>query len=303
MGNARSADIGTLAGHVAEAADRLQAAGIPASEARRDAALLARFVLGWDAGRWLARSNDQASPDFPAGFSSLVGRRAAREPIGYITGEREFYGRAFHLTRDVLIPRPETELVVEEALQVLRSPGPWAGGPGPVLVDAGTGSGCLAVTLALECPAALITATDTSDAALTVARGNARRYGVLDRIAFEAAPLLGNASGIHLIVANLPYVREGDRRSLAPEVASYEPSDALFAGPDGLDFISELIPHAARSLVDGGWLVLEAGEGQSPEVSRLVDATGGLSVDHVARDLQGIERVIVARARRSHRHA
>jgi release factor glutamine methyltransferase len=300
----------TLADYAARAATRLQAAGLGDDDARRDAALLARTALGWDTARWLTHSREPAPLDFPARLAPLIDRRAAREPIAYITGEREFYGRPFRVTPDVLIPRPETELVVDEALGAIgpqasgHGPhdgravlGPWVPGPGPVLVDVGTGSGCLAVTLALECRSARVRATDTSPAALEVARENARRFGVEDRIDFTAAALLGVGEGagrVDVIVANLPYVPDGDRPLLAADVR-HEPPEALFAGHDGLDFIRALIAQAPESLNPGGRLIAEIGIGQADEVARLLHATGTLSLDHIARDLQGIARVVVAR--------
>jgi len=153
----------TLRRLVADAAARLQSAGLSREEATQSASALARFVLGWSGADWVARSRDTVTGDFAARFAPLIARRARHEPVAYITGEREFYGRVFHVTPDVLVPRPETELIVDLALGI--SPGP------SVIVDVGTGSGCLAITLALERPSARVIATDISAPALAVARG------------------------------------------------------------------------------------------------------------------------------------
>jgi release factor glutamine methyltransferase len=287
MGKGTGVVVETLAEQAARAAARLEAAGIRSGEARPDAAILARWVLGWDAARWLAHRTDPAAPDFAVRFAALIERRARREPVAYIIGEREFYGRTFIITPDVLIPRPETELVVEESLRLIN-------GSPRRLVDVGTGSGCLAVTLALECPTARIDATDASPAAIAVARENARRFGVLDRIGFEAAPLLGGPPApVDLIVANPPYVALRDRSTLEPEVRDYEPPQALFGGADGLDVIRAIVRAAARALAPGGWLVMEIGAGQADDVAGLIDRTTVLRVTRVGRDLQGIPRVIV----------
>lgn len=285
----------TLAETAAGAAASLEAAGFGRDESRREAALLARRLLGWSAAEWLTHLGDPAPPDLAGRLAPLVARRALHEPIAYITGEREFYGRLFRLTPDVLIPRPETELVVEEALACLRAAGP-ASGPCRVL-DIGAGSGCLGVTLALEWPAARVVATDVSVAALDVARTNAARLGVAERTEFRHGAMAGGAAGpFDLIAANPPYVPDADRASLAPDVVDYEPAPALFAGRDGLDVIRALVPDAARLLARDGWLVLEIGQGQAKAVGRLIDATPGLSLVRIRPDLADIPRVVVARA-------
>jgi release factor glutamine methyltransferase len=276
----------------AEAADRLRAAGIAADEARRDAALLARRLLGWDEAQWIAGGRAAAAQEFEAAFAGVVARRGRREPIAYITGEREFFGRPFHVSPAVLIPRPETELVVEAALAELDARDPAR----PLRVaDVGTGSGCLAVTLALERAARRVTATDTSSAALDVARANARRHGVEDRIDFRLVSLLDGLGDLDLVVSNPPYVPERDRASLAPEVVQYEPAAALFAGPDGLDVIRALVPEARRALAPGGALILEFGRDQSAAVHAIVADTAGLALEAVHADLQGHPRVAVVR--------
>ena len=284
----------SLAACAAEAARRLAAAGLPAADSRRDAVLLARWRLGWSAATWLTRSNEPVPPGFADGFAGLVERRTRREPLAYITGEREFYGRPFEVTADVLIPRQETELLVEQALGCLRDLTHRPGREAPQVLDVGTGSGCVAVTVALESPSVRLVATDVSPAALEVARANAERLGAADRIEFRIGSLAGTVSDAYdLIVANPPYVPETDRGSLAPEVRDYEPAAALFAGPDGLDVIRDLVPSAASALRPDGWLVMEIGYGQADAVRRLLDATGRFSDVHLVNDLQAIPRVIM----------
>jgi release factor glutamine methyltransferase len=282
----------TLAECVRAASGALVDAGLPAEESRRDAALLARHALGWNLTRWLADRDDEAPPGFARGLDALIRRRASREPVAYITGVREFYGRPFRVTPAVLIPRQETELVVEEALAVLAAY--VRPGARPLVADVGTGSGCLAVSLALEHPDARIVATDISADALEVARGNASALGAADRILFRAGPLLaGLDEAPDLIVSNPPYVPEADRPTLAPEVRDFEPDAALFSGLDGLDTIRALVPAASRALAPGGTLVMEFGAGQAPAVTRLV-AEAGLRLDRIRLDLQRIPRVVIA---------
>ncbi|MFI5177239.1 MAG: peptide chain release factor N(5)-glutamine methyltransferase [Vicinamibacterales bacterium] len=283
---------------VARMVRRLVAAGRPEDDSRRDAVVLARWRLGWTAAQWLARASNEAPAGFEADLAPFIDRRARGEPVAYITGEREFFGRAFRVTPDVLIPRPETELVVEDALARLESSGTGAADRArPVIVDVGTGSGCLAVTLALERPAARVVATDISDAALDVARDNARRLGA-ERIEFRPGSLLaGVGTPVDLIVSNPPYVATADRASLPVDVVSYEPASALFGGDDGLDVMRGLVPTAAAALRPGGWLVMEIGLGQAVAVERLLEAGGGWTSIRIRPDLQQIPRVVAARKR------
>lgn len=281
----------TLRQMALDAARTLAAAGIDDETTRRDAALLTRHLLGWDAARWLTDQHTEATPEVRAAFTSLIARRAAREPVAYIVGEREFYGRPFAVTRDVLIPRPETELVVEAVLDLTRSR------TGMRVLDIGTGSGCLAITLAVERPDARVIATDMSEAALTVARRNAARHAVERRFEWRLGDLLAGASSpFDAIVSNPPYVPEHERPSLDPEVREYEPAPALFAGPDGLDVIRRLVPAAAPALAPGGWLVMEIGAGQSTTVEEIVRQTPGLRFVRCVQDLESIPRVVIAAA-------
>lgn len=280
---------------------RLEAAGIPRTEAAFDAELLARDALGWDRATWLTRrDDDERAVDaqtvatrgigaFRTAFDARVARRVRREPMAYIRGTQEFYGREFLVGPGVLIPRPETELVVDEAKAAAL------GRRTPRLADIGTGSGCLAVTLALELPSATVVASDTSTEALTIARGNAAAHGVGARITFvETSYLNGVIGGFDVIVANPPYVRESDRATLAPEVRDFEPSEALFAGEDGLRNIRAIAQAATTALKPGGVLVMEIGKGQARAVTAALDSTGLGGELTLRRDLQGIPRVAVA---------
>ncbi len=268
---------------------RLVAAGVPASEAALDAELLMRDALRWDRAQWLTRRDDPAPAAAVATFDAAILRRSKREPVAYIRGVQEFYGRAFQVGPAVLIPRPETELLVDEALTVL------AGRGAPRVVDIGTGSGCLAVTLALECPVATMVATDISVAALAVARANAAAHGVAQRITFVTTSLLDGVAGpFDLIVTNPPYVPERDQAMLAPEVAAHEPHTALFAGRDGLRDVRAIIALAATALAPGGALVMEIGIGQWPAVQAALAEAGLGGSARVRADVQGIPRAVVA---------
>jgi release factor glutamine methyltransferase len=285
----------SLAALVADASRALRSAGLSDEESRNDGALLARHVLGWDAARWLTHSQDAAPADFSRAFESLISRRARREPLAYITGEREFYGRTFRVTPDVLIPRPETELIVDEVRAVVGPEQTHA--RASRLVDLGTGSGCLGVTLALELPLECVIATDASAAAVAVARANARALGAGDRVEFQVTSWsdgLDFDGPVHVIVANPPYVPERDRANLAPEVRDYEPADAVFSGADGLEAIRAIVPAVARALAPGGWLIMEIGQHQDREVAEIIASTPGLSLLRIAPDLQSIPRVVVA---------
>lgn len=279
----------TLGDCVAAAARALDAAGFLPEDSRRDAAVLARNALGWDLATWLVRQRSEAPAAFPAALDAAIARRARREPVAYIIGAREFYGRSFGVTPDVLIPRPETELVVDEALRVLDETG------GRTVADVGTGSGCLAVTIALERPPVSVVATDVSTQALEVAAGNARRLGASERIRLVHASLLDGTDGpFDLIVSNPPYVPTRDRGALPADVRDYEPGTALFAGLDGLDVIRALLPAAFRALAPGGTLVVEVGSGQADACCALAVAAG-FAPPHVSHDLARIARVVTAR--------
>ena len=267
----------------------LVAAGIPAAEAALDAELLMRDVLAWDRASWLTRRDEPAAPAVAAAFAQALARRTAREPMAYIRGVQEFYGRAFQVGPGVLIPRPETELLVDEALLLL------AGHSRPRVADIGTGSGCLAITLALECAGADLLATDISSDALAIARGNAMSLGAAARVHFRHTPYLDGVAGqFDLIVTNPPYVAEREAAALAPEVLGHEPGLALFGGPDGLRDVRALVALAGTALTPGGALVMEIGAGQWPAVRHALTEAGLGEHARVRADGQGIPRAVVA---------
>jgi release factor glutamine methyltransferase len=288
----------SLAALVDRAAERLVREGFAPTDARVDAGVLARSVLGWDVTTWLAREQEPAPATATAMLEAAVARRAHREPVAYITGEREFYGRPFRVTRDVLIPRPETEFVVEAALACVAA----RSGATPRIIDIGTGSGCIAITIGCEAPGVRLTATDVASEAIAIARENATRHGVIDRIDFVEGSLFagrtGPEGGWDLAVSNPPYVARRDRDTLAPDVRDFEPDRALYGGNDGLEVIRALAHAAGTALAPGGSLVMEIGAGQVDAVRAVIDETPGLVWARVLPDLQQIPRVVVAHAGR-----
>lgn len=223
-----------------------------------------------------------------AAYEAAIARRVANEPIQYIIGQQEFFGFALRVTPAVLIPRPETEHLVEAVLAELKS------SPVQRILDIGTGSGAIAITLANCLPEAEIVATDISPAALAVASDNASRHGLLGRISFIQSDLLAALPNqtFGAIVSNPPYVPETDRLILHPQVREYEPPSALFAGMDGLAIYRRLIPQAQAALTSHGLLALEIGHGQR---DGLAAQLAGWSSVRFLDDLQGIPRVVLAR--------
>lgn len=267
--------------------------GPHSDRARRDAETLLLHHLGKNRAWLLAHLDDEFAGCRSIGYVALIERRVAGEPIQYITGETEFYGLPFHVTPDVLIPRPETEHLVEKGLAIAGQISA-SRTTTPKILDIGTGSGAIAVALAHHLPAAHIAATDLSASALDLARKNAERNAVADRIRFLEGDLLSPVAGesFDLIVSNPPYVPSTDRNTLSVEVRDHEPALALFAGADGLDIYSRLIPSAFSALTHGGFLLLEIGYGQADAIRALLNESGFSSIEFVP-DLQSIPRVAV----------
>lgn len=295
----------TIRRRMQEARRRFEQAGIEPDEAAIDADVLARHALGgWERGQLLVRQHDACPAGFPGIFEALVRRRERREPTGYIIGHREFWNLDIEVRPGVLIPRPETELLVEEALSRLSPDGPTRDGrPGPAparVADVGTGSGCIAVALARWLPLAEVVAIDASDEALAVARLNATRHEVSARVRFLKADLLAGAAGpFDAVVSNPPYVPAPDLAGLQPEVRDHEPLLALSGGIDGLDVVRRLVPDAAAVLRPGGWLLFEFGFGQAGGVRAIIAAEPRLELVDIRADLAGIPRMAIARKRES----
>jgi release factor glutamine methyltransferase len=270
-------DRATAAGSVRDAlgaaVDALSAAGV--EDPRLDAELLLSEATGWDRTRLVASPEAGVPAAAARRFGEMVRRRLRREPVAYILGRKGFRKVELAVDRRVLVPRPETELLVELAVE-LR--------PLSVL-DVGTGSGAIVLAIADELPGCEMTATDTSAGALEVAGANAERLGLAERVRFLEGSIFEGES-FDLTLANLPYVAERDWSTLQPEVARWEPREALLAGPDGLDAIRELIPR-----VRSGALALEVGEGQAAAVAELLRDAGFADIE-TRRDLAGIERVV-----------
>ncbi len=263
-------------------------AGPHPERARRDVEALLLHLLGKSRAWLMAHADEDFAGCAAIGYAGLLDRRQKGEPLQYITGEAEFYGLPFQVTRDVLIPRPETEHLVERILALA------ALFPKPHILDIGTGSGAIAIALAHHLPQAHITAIDLSDPALTLARENATRNSVSLR--FLQGDLLAPiaAEVFDIIVSNPPYVPAAERDTLSVEVRDHEPALALFGGDDGLAIYRRLIPAAFAALAPGGWLALEIGFGQADSVHALLRAAG-FSNAQSTPDLQGIPRVVSAR--------
>lgn len=275
-------DSRTVAATLADATRRLgDALALPPREARLEARILACNALAVETVWLLAHDTDPLTEDQSTAFDVLLDRRLAGEPVAYILGEREFYGRPFRVTPATLIPRPETEHLVEAALKH----GPAAAS----VLDIGTGSGCIAVTLKLERPDWQVTAVDLSLEALAIARSNADRLGA--NIEFLHSDLFAALDGciFDLVVSNPPYVAEADPHMAQGDVR-HEPRSALTSGADGLDAIRDIVKRAPAHLADGGWLLLEHGWDQGEAVGRLL-VEAGFEAVFLEHDLAGQARV------------
>ncbi|MDX6497053.1 MAG: release factor glutamine methyltransferase [Blastocatellia bacterium] len=276
----------SIANALGEGAQRLQEAAVP--EARRHAGSLLAHVLGRDRSFLIAHADEAVTEKEFRSFQFLIERRAGGEPMQYITGHQEFFKLDFEVGPAVLIPRPETELIVEAALEILRDE------PEPRIVDVGTGSGCLVISLLHQLSAARGLATDVSVPALQVAQRNAQRHGVNDRLALVGSDCFSGlrADGsVDLMVSNPPYVSDEEMNGLQREVR-YEPAAALAGGPDGLSVIQRLLLGARPFLHSGGHFVFEIGFGQSEAMEQLIDRHVWKLIE-IRKDLQGIPRTFV----------
>jgi release factor glutamine methyltransferase len=270
-------------------AARLRSAGI--DEAELDARILLGAVLDLDLTGMIAQATRPLTSAEAALLARYAQRRIAGEPIARILGSKEFWGLSFQLSPATLEPRPDTETVVELALELLRADG---GSDRPLrIADLGTGTGAILLALLSELPAATGIGTDISEAALQTAAANAARAGLSERTTFVACDYASGLSGpFDLIVSNPPYIRSADIGSLAVEVRNHDPLAALDGGADGLDAYRTLVPQAARLLAPGAALVVEAGEGQSGQIQALMVAAGLTPAPSPRADLAGIPRAV-----------
>ena len=308
--------------------DYFSAKGVP--EPRASAEILLAHTLGVSRLDLYLRYDQPLNADELARFKALMVRRREGEPVAYLTGHREFWSLDIQVTPAVLIPRPETETLVAAALEAARDFGEGAGlkpaptvrqnfaprhGPGgsppktenrkpttPSLwgLEVGVGSGAVVIALAQELPRMTWVGLDRSGAALTVARANARRHGVADRVHFLRSDLLAGlkpTAAFALLVANLPYVPRAEWERLPREIKAFEPPGALLGGEDGLDLIRPLIRQAQQYVMGGGWVFLEVGDQQAPRVAALLAETGAYDRIETVKDFSGMERVVRARRR------
>ena len=279
----------SIADAVREGAEILERAGL--AQPRREASDLVQHVLARDRTFVLAHPEQLISDEQGQTFRELLLRRASGEPLQYLTTHQAFFGLDFEVTKGVLIPRPETELLVETALGFLKNiPAPQA------ICDVGTGSGCIAITLLHECSNAHAVAIDVSPSALEVAKRNARRHAVEERLTFVEADCFSSLSAdkfsFDLIVSNPPYVAETELAGLQREVRDHEPREALAGGPDGLDVVRRLLNESSAFLKSRGYLLIEIGFNQGEAVQTLVDERVW-RLQEIRPDLQGIPRLVV----------
>ncbi len=277
----------TLGEALAQAAKDLAANGI--DDARLEAELLLRHILGLDRVALYTSLEQTVTPEQAAAFSALIQRRITREPAAYITGHKEFFGLDFQLARSVLIPRPETELLVEKAIDLAGTVFTQS----CLIADVGTGCGAVAVALAVNLPHARIYATDISSAALEISSSNCLRHDVSDRVTLLQGDLLGPLpEPVHLIVANLPYVRRSELVELSPEISKFEPHLALSGGADGLRMIGRLMGQAGRNLLPSGAVLLEIAHDQGQAVCEMARRYFPDSEIGVVVDFSGLDRVV-----------
>src|SRR5262245_36036075 len=281
----------TVGEMIAEARRTLERAGI--DSARQEAFWLVEHVLRFPAHHVIANRNRLLSDVELGAMRELIRRRVCREPLQYILGTQEFCGLEFDVNQAVLIPRPETALLVESVTQRISVERQ------ATIIDVGTGSGCIAVTIARLRPRARVIATDLANSVLDVARQNATRHAVCERITWLEGDLLGPLvkqrleGSIDVIVSNLPYITEDDWPMLQPEVRLFEPRGALVAGPQGTELHERLLRESVRYLLPGGALIIEIGAGQARAVRRLVDQRPEYRFHRLVHDVAGFERVVI----------
>ncbi len=262
---------------------------------RLDAEVLLAAVRGCQRIMLYTAFDEPVNEAMRGRFRELIRRRGEGEPVAYLVGEKEFFSLPFTVTPATLIPRPETEGLVVRLLDLCKQRAVAA----PRILDVGTGSGAIAVTLAKQLPTANLVATDCSEAALAVAAVNAERHGVADRVRCVACDLLehpATAGSWDFIVSNPPYVREDEFNGLPPDVRLHEPRQALVGGPTGCEVIERLLPAAAARLAPGGWLLIEVGPSTAAAAAGLIAATAGLVAEPTLRDAAGLLRIVQARA-------
>ncbi len=281
----------TIRRALVDGAQRLGAARI--DSARLDAEVLMCHALGVKKSHLYVSLDEPLEPTARHRFGNFLIRRLRREPVAYITGRQEFWSLDFRVTPDVLIPRPETERLVEISLECA---GAFDRDLPLRILDIGTGSGALAVTLAKELPRAQVVATDISVAALEIARDNAAHHRVADRVQFRASNLFDTIRDrdFHLIVTNPPYIESGELAALAPEVSQWEPRIALDAGFDGLDYYRRIVAQGFRHLLPDGRLIMEIGASMAGEIAELFSAAGNYNPARIYQDYARKDRVIVA---------
>lgn len=267
-------------------------------EARGEAEYLLMHVIGCKRHTLFMDASKVLTGEQESVFRRFIERRALREPSQYITGEAEFYGFTFKVTRETLIPRPETEILIDEALRCalnFKDKSPLT------IIDLCTGSGCIAVTMALKVQGSVVYATDISKGALKVAARNAFLNGVAERITFLEGDLFAALEGTpvrkaDIILSNPPYISRAELEGLEPEVRGHEPESALYGGTDGLDFYRRIVAATPVHLSDGGFLLLEMGFGQSQSIRGLMERDQRYTDITILKDYSGIERVIIGRA-------
>ena len=282
-------DVVTIASSLSAATKTLKAASVDSP--RLNAELMLAEVLGLSRTSLATESSSPVPDNLQARFFGMVERRFKREPLQHILGEAHFYGLVFNVSPDVLVPRPETELLVQQAIEFLHNRNQ------PHVFDFGTGSGCIPISIASEVPECRVWSVDVSEAALSTARSNARRNGVADQVRFfrgDGFNVLEDSQRFDLIVSNPPYIPTADLKELQPEVRDYDPDLALDGGEDGLNFYCRLAKSAALWLAPGGKIIIELGHDQSADVRALFEREMWI-VENVLDDYSRIPRILIAR--------